>query len=229
MHLIAPDVLAEACAPPGLSVGVSAAGAGVGLLLWLFGWWGHRFWIVLLATLAAGVVGLASGPAHGLQPLAAGLLLAVAAGAMALAVARVVAFSAGGAAAWLAVHSLAPAWDEPLVCFLAGGLVGLLLYRVWLMALTSFAGTLLMAFFGLCLAHALGKLNAAEWAEARVVLLNWLCGGGAVLGLVVQFLMDQRRLRLQREYEEEERSRRLLRGRPWWWNWGSGYYYRRVG
>ena len=30
------------------------------LLLWLFGWRGHRFWIVLATTVSAGIVGLAT-------------------------------------------------------------------------------------------------------------------------------------------------------------------------
>src|SRR5205085_3044818 len=97
--------------------------------------------------LMAGIFGLLSPPAGRLPPLVLGLLLAVAAGVLALALVRVVAFAAGGAAAWLAVHTFAPpAWDEPLVCFIVGGLAGLLLFRVWTMVLTSFAGTLLMSY-----------------------------------------------------------------------------------
>src|SRR5262245_66462146 len=101
MHLLAPDVLAEA---RGLSVAVSATGLAVGVMLWLLGWWGHRFWIVLAATLGAGILGLCSGPAYGAQPLVAGLLSAVAAGALALALVRVVAWLAGVRAGWVAVR-----------------------------------------------------------------------------------------------------------------------------
>src|SRR5437867_716414 len=61
----------------------------VGLALWLTGWWAHRFWITLLTSFAAGVVGLKVGPQYGVeQPIIAGLLLAVAGGALALALAR---------------------------------------------------------------------------------------------------------------------------------------------
>ena len=69
MQLILPDILAEA---RGFTVAFSVAGLSVGLLLWLFGWWGHRFWIVLTATLGAGIWGLYSGKFYGVQPLAAG-------------------------------------------------------------------------------------------------------------------------------------------------------------
>jgi hypothetical protein len=55
MHLIAPDIMAEA---RGLSPAIPAVGATIGALLWLYGSYGHRFWIVMLLTLAAGIYGL---------------------------------------------------------------------------------------------------------------------------------------------------------------------------
>src|SRR5437588_12030549 len=97
MQMLAPDILSEA---RGLSVAVSGTGLAVGLALWLLGGRGHRFWVVLVTTVAAGVIGLQSGAAYGVQPMVAGLLAAVAAGAMALALMRVVAFVAGGLVAW---------------------------------------------------------------------------------------------------------------------------------
>src|SRR2546429_98558 len=121
MHLFAPDLLEEA---RGLSVPVCALGIAVGLLLWLLGWFGHRFWIVLGTTLLAGVAGLYSGRLYGLQPMVTGILLAISAGLLALALVRFLAFAAGGAAACLVAHAVAPAWNEPVICFLAGGLAG---------------------------------------------------------------------------------------------------------
>src|SRR2546421_652405 len=88
MQLLAPDILEEAGE---ISVAVTAASFAIGFLLWLLGWRGHRFWIVLAATIGAGVVGLYAAPAHRTHPLLAGLLLAVAAGALALALVRVIA------------------------------------------------------------------------------------------------------------------------------------------
>src|SRR5437870_1798351 len=103
MRLLDPDILAEA---DGLHLAIPIAAALVGLLLWLFGWWGHRFWIVLATTVAAGVAGLSAGHVSGLQPLVVALLLAVAAGALALPLSRLVVFAATGLLAWLVVHAV---------------------------------------------------------------------------------------------------------------------------
>jgi hypothetical protein len=231
MQLIAPDILAEA---RGLSVGVTAAGLAVGLLLWLLGWWGHRFWVVLAATVGAGVFGLYSGPDFGMQRLVAGLLLAVAAGVLALALVRLVAFAAGGVVTWLVVRAVAPGWNDlqgQLICLLAGGLVSLLLFRVWVMALTSLAGTLLMGYAGLSLAETLGRFDSASWAEQNALILNIGCGTATLLGLVVQFLLDRRR-RYRERYEEMlwEDDPRFRRSRRWAaWPWGDVEARRRAG
>ena len=149
MHLLAPDILDVA---KDLPVAVMASALGVGLLLVVTGWAWHRFWIVLVTTVVAGVTGLNIGPSYGMKPLVAGLLLAIAGGQLALALVRVVVFAAVGIAAAMIVHSFAPAnWDIPLGCFLAGGLLGLLLFRLWTMVLTSFAGSVLMGYAILCL------------------------------------------------------------------------------
>ena len=61
MQFILPDLLAEA---RGMSVAVYATGLALGCLLWLLGWWGHRFWIVLFSTVIAGIAGLAVRPGN---------------------------------------------------------------------------------------------------------------------------------------------------------------------
>jgi hypothetical protein len=226
MQLLVPDILEEA---RGLGVGVTATVFVVGLLLWLFGWRGHRFWIVLVATIVAGVVGLASGHLHGAQPILAGILLAVAAGALSLALARVAAFAAGGLAAWLAVRALAPSWEEPLISFLAGGIIGLLLFRLWTIVLTSSAGTMLMAYSGLCLANTFGSLDAVAVARDRTALLNAVCGGVALVGVIAQFLLSRRKRvpdyvrRGLRRRDDRDRDRERS-----WWDWAQGNY-RRAG
>jgi hypothetical protein len=204
MHFIAPDLLAEA---HGLSVPVCITGLVLGLLLWLLGWYGHRFWVVLAATVAAGILGLYSGPDLGMQRLVAGLLLAVAAGALALALVRLAAFAVSGVIAWLIVRSFAPGWNDlqgQIICILAGGLVGLLFFRYWMMTVTSLLGTLLLAYSGLCLADRLGKLDAAVWSEQNALLLNWACAANVAAGLLVQVLLDRRRRRRKRDAAEEE-------------------------
>ena len=67
----------------------------LGFFLWLLGWYGHRFWIVLFTTVIAGVVGLASARVAGVQPFVAGLLLAIAAGTLALSLSRLLGFWSG--------------------------------------------------------------------------------------------------------------------------------------
>lgn len=226
MQLFAPDILE---ASRQLSVVQCGVGVALGLLLWLTGWWGHRFWIVLVTTVITGIAGLTIGPAQGMKPLVAGLLCAIAGGVLALALVRVVAFAAGGAAAYLAIHALAPkAWDGPLAGFLVGGLLGLLLFRLWTMALTSFVGTLLASYSALSLLDRLGKLSAVTWADEQRSLLNGICLGGTVAGILVQYLLERRRLRNQRLKEEELRhltereQERMYRG-PRWYQWGQRY------
>lgn len=205
MQLLAPDILNEG---RGLSVAVSAVGLTVGLLLWVYGWRGHRFWIVLAATVCGGVWGMACCPVQGAQPLVVGLLVAVAAGALALSLVHAVLFSAGGVALWVLVHALTPVWADPVVCIVAGGLTAMVLMRFWTMLLTSFTGSLLMGYSTLLLLDRLNKLTAPEWADKNAAVLNWSLVGVTLVGWVIQFLMEVRRLRKVREQEAAEREAR---------------------
>jgi hypothetical protein len=224
MNLVDPDILAEARGLPPVAPGI---GLAVGLVLWLFGARSHRFWIALVITMSAGLIGLAHGPSYGMQPLVAGLLLAIAAGALALSLVRVLLFAAGGFAALAVMHAVAPNHDEPLISFIVGGLGGILLYRFWITTLTSLIGTLLIVYSGLCLADRFHALDATAWSAQNAGLLNWGCAGGAVMGLLVQFLLDRRRKRKAKkrkhEDDEEEERRSLHRHKPkpkaTWWGW----------
>jgi len=224
MQLIAPDILIEV---RGLSLGVCATGMVLGLCLWLLGWWGHRFWIVLCTTVAAGIAGLAFARSSGTQPFVAGLLLAVSAGMLSLALSRVFAFAAGGIAAWLVVRSAMPGWDEPLLCFLVGGLLGLFLFKAWWMALTSLAGTLVMGYSVLGMLDGMGKLDALLWADKRALVLNWACAGVALFGWLIQFFLERWRANRQRQLDHQlelkeaqdelkERFKRKAAGQRWW-------------
>lgn len=200
MQLLAPDILEEARK---LSVGVTGTAFAIGLLLWITGWWGHRFWIVLTSTVTAGIVGLSIGPLHGMKPLIAGLLLAIAAGVLALALVRVIVFGVGGAAAIFACQSLLPAaWHEPLACFLVGGLVSLLLFRLWTMVLTSGLGTLVMGYSVLCILDRMGKVDAVNWCEHNAPLANGALLGTTLAGVVVQYLIERRRAYIRRLHED---------------------------
>ncbi|MCS6851837.1 MAG: hypothetical protein NZ700_11790 [Gemmataceae bacterium] len=224
MQVISSEILAEA---RGASVTLCTLGLALGASLWATGWLAHRFWIVLLTTASGGMLGLFSGREWGLQPLLAALLLAIAAGILALALVRVLAFLAGGLAAVLFLRSWLPAWNETLLPFLAGGLVGVLLFRVWTMALTSLAGAVVMAYSGLCLLDRLNRVDAPALAERMPLWLNVAVASVAVAGIVLQFALDRWRCRrrwqrLELERWREERARGgWLRSR---WHGGEQAY-----
>ena len=215
MQTVVPEILAEA---QGLSPALFAAGLVLGLALWLFGWKWHRFWTVLAITVAAGVYGLsdASGSLRA-QPLVAGLLLAVAAGMLALSLARLMAFGAGGFAAVLAQEAWAPAWDQPLVCFLMGGILGLVLFRLWLMALTSAGGTLLMAYSALGLGQPLLRFDAVAFSGRNPRLLNWVCGVTALTGVLVQFLLAKKKKAKPKDAGKEKKAEKKEEPPKKWW------------
>jgi hypothetical protein len=129
------------------------------------------------------------------------------------------AFGAGGFAALLAQEAWAPAWDQPLVCFLAGGILGLLLFRLWLMALTSLGGTLLMAYAGLGLSESLLRLEPGAWVGRHARLMNWVCGGVALLGVLVQFLLAKKKPKPKAKKPEEKKPEKKEDPPPpkkWW-------------
>jgi MFS family permease len=193
--MIAPDIL-SLCLP--LSLVTLVLGFLTGLLLWVLGGMGHRFCIVLATTLIAGVVGLQTGPTFGMQPLVAGLLLAVAIGALALSLVRVAVFLGVGFGFLTVAQTLIPRWDEPLACFVAGGVLGVVFFRFWIQAVASMVGTLLMSYAGLALVARLAKTDVTAWAEKNGPLLNWGVLSVAVLGILVQILVQKRGLWLRK-------------------------------
>lgn len=188
MVLIAPDILADAC---GLSLGLMLLAVPIGLVLWALGWWSHRFWVVLLATVLAGVYGLQAGSSLHAPPIVGAVLLALSAGVLALNVVRLVAYAAGGLAGLLLVQAVSPSLDQPLIAFLVSGLVCLALFRPCMMALTSLAGAVLLVGATLMLLHYYAVVDAPTWCEQSTSLVNWLTGAVAALGILVQFLLDR--------------------------------------
>lgn len=222
MQLVAPEILAEA---QKLSFGMVALLLAIGLFLWTFGWWSHRFWVVLTTTVLAGIYGLYNGPVFQAQPLLAGLLLALSAGLLALALVQVLAFAAGGLVGLWAVQLAWPSMSQPLLCFLLCGLGGLLLYRAWMMALTSFAGSLLAGYAALVLLDRAGTMDAVEWSTQATGLLNWLCGGVTAMGVLMQYWLD-RRSRKKHDREEDEEAPREgwdILGARSWLDWQKSY------
>src|SRR5262249_6904222 len=94
--------------------------------------------------------------------------------------------------------------------------------------LTSFAGSMLMVYFGLCLLDGFHKLDARAWAEGRALLLNWIVIGATLLGMLAQFLLERWKNYLKRHRNEElhlqraemELEQRYPR-RSWWGKRGA--------
>jgi hypothetical protein len=201
MQLLAPDILEEART---LSPQLSGAGLFLGFLLWFVGGRTHRFWLAMSVTLSAGLLGLTLGKQYGMQPLVAGLLLAVSAGALALSLVRILLFAAGGLAALGLMHIAAPTWDEPIAVFLIGGLIGVFLYRFWIVTFSSAIGALLMAYSALALFDQLHMVDSVAWTRNNGPLLHWGLAALIVLGIVVQFLLERRRQRKLKPAAEPE-------------------------
>lgn len=184
MQIIAPDLLVEMRELPLAALAIVTA---IGLAIWSTGWWTHRFWIALTATLGAGIEGLRSGADFGLHPMAAGLLAAIAAGCIGLALGRVVVFVIYGVAVWYLVHVVGPQFEVPLACFLVGGLLSVLFYRLCVMLLMSALGALLLAYGGLVLAENFVRFDAVRLvSENPVQTVNSVFGFTLLLGLAAQ-------------------------------------------
>lgn len=209
MTIIATDILGDLC---GLSLGLIIAIVPIGLLLWLAGWWSHRFWIVLATTVLAGVFGLLEATSWRVQPIVVAVLLAIAAGVLALAFVRVITFAAGGIASIYLVQFLFPSWNQPVICFLVGGLLCLLLFRWYFMALTSFLGGTLLAYGTLALLHYHEAIDAIGWADNNATLLTILCGLLTIIGFITQFLFDSRRARCENEDEDGDGFTSMILG-----------------
>src|SRR5262245_15627368 len=186
MQLIAPDIMAEARGLTGPMLGTICV---LGCALWLFGWRWDRSSVVPAMTPSDRLLGLNAGrTAGGTQIMAVGILLAVAAGMMALELAKVFAFVAGGCGAWLAVQWVFPQAQELWAVFLSGGLFGLLLYRLWTMLLTSLAGVLFASHAGLLLLETVFEFDAVKWATTHQAALNGGVVALVVLGILLQAL-----------------------------------------
>lgn len=184
MQLIVPDILSAA---RGLSPGASGFLLLIGLLLWSMGWRWHKFWVVFGITLGAGLIGLGMGQGSGSQVMVVGVLLAVAAGMLALELARLLAFFTGGVAAWAAAQSVLPQAQELWAVFLSGGLFGVVLYQLWTMLMTSLLGVIVTWHAGFVLAEQfMPGFDAAKWVGDHLAALNGGVIAVAIMGVIVQ-------------------------------------------
>ena len=206
MQLIAPDILLEA---RGLTEAMSGTLCLLGIALWLFGWRWHRFWVVSGITLAAGLLGLNAGrAAGGTQIMAVGILLAVAAGLLALELAKVFAFVAGGCGAWLAIQWVFPQAQELWAVFLSGGLFGVLLYRLWTMLLTSLIGILMTGHTALLLLEPHLGFDAVQWVSVNQAAINGIAVGLTVLGVLLQSIAAPDEENAQNEKPKEKKEKK---------------------
>jgi hypothetical protein len=187
MELIVPDILTDIRQ---LSPILPIAGLLAGLVLWLAGWWTHRFWVVLGLTVLGGIVGLQHAAELHAQPLLAAIGVATAAGILALTLVRLLAFAAGGFTGLVLVHTVSPGWDQPLYAFLFGALLGLFLFRFWMMALTSMTGVLLVSYGGLALVARWTTFDAPAWCDGHQLVVNLVLCLAAAGGLVVQLVCN---------------------------------------
>ena len=228
MQLIAPDVLLEG---RGLSPALSGCGIAIGCLIWLCGWRWNRFWVVMVVTVGGGLYGLHTGRSSGGNMLAMGILLAVSAGLLALELSRVLAFLAAGITVWQAASVLLPEGQQLWVVFLLGGLAGVLLYRLWMMLLTSFIGTLIAWHSGFCLADRMLHFDSVEWTTNHTAFLNGIVLAGTVAGVLMQSWLERKlaRKRKQKKKEAEEKMKEDVKAeviaklpmpkskpKPWW-------------
>jgi hypothetical protein len=202
MAPVMPEILVEV---RGLSPVLLVIGLLAGLLLWLGGWWSYRFWAVLGATVIAGIVGLQEAPHLRIQPVVASVLLALSAGMLALSLARLFAFASGGLAAVILVPLLSPSAHAPIVCFLAGGLLATLLFRLWMILLTSLSGTVLLVYCILGLISHVDRTDLASWSRSQPALFNWIIGIATGLGWLVQLIWTHKRARPKEAKKEEKK------------------------
>lgn len=211
MRFISPEILHAAS---GLSVGAAGFTLFVGLLLWSCGWRWHKFWVVFGITAAAGIIGLSVPVATGSQVLVLGVLLAFAGGVMALEVAKLLAFAGGGLAAWLAVQTVLPQAHEMWAVFLAGGLFGVLLYKLWTMMLTSFFGALLTLHAAIALTSDAGA-GVQRWTAENAMALNGVVIALTLLGIVTQVIVSRESKEAEEEEEDEKPVNRSTK-KSWW-------------
>lgn len=165
--------------------------AGWGGLLIVTGWRWHRFWFSWAVTLAGGLWGLANAQRYQLSPVLAGVLAAIGCGCVALALTRLVVFVAGGWLCWQTVRLAASAWANGLVCFLVGGILSSLLFRLVVRLVTGGVGVWLLA-------TALHWLSVRgeemvwqiAWPDLQGKPLGWCWLGATLLAAMVQAFWD---------------------------------------
>jgi hypothetical protein len=210
MLVLSPDVLADILDLP---VAALLVMVGLGAALALTGWRWHRFWLTISVSLISGLVGLRQATTWGIeQPVLAGVLLAAAAGCLALSLARVGLFLAYGLATWYAMKRMAPPYAIPAICICLGGLFSVLFYRFCVVLLTSIFGSLLLTYGGLAYAQQQNWFPMVNWLKEQPFAAHGAFAALCALTLFLQlYLWRRARRKKLTEYtaEELEAERRL--------------------
>jgi hypothetical protein len=119
----------------------------------------------------------------------------------------VLAFVTGGWAFYVIARLLAPSADEPLLCFIVGGLFSVFLYRLWITTVSSVAGTLVLAYSSLWLFGTLGQTNTIAATGNNAPLWNWGLGAFAVFGILLQFVLNQRYQKFKKNQDEKKKKK----------------------
>ncbi|MBX7102666.1 MAG: hypothetical protein K1X57_01200 [Gemmataceae bacterium] len=183
MQLVTPEILAEVGR---LSLPAVAIGFMLGLALWLTGWMKRTFWIALSVTSGFGLYGLGLGRASGTHPLVTALLLGIAAGFLAIELSRLIAFVTGGLATAVAIQTFVPSFPEPLLAYLVGGLVCVVMYKLWTQAVFGFVGTLVTVYTGLILGAVFLRIDVFGIVRNKSALVNAIVAIGTLLSMVMQ-------------------------------------------
>lgn len=217
MQVLSPEVLADVLELPSVALMVLM---GLGASLALTGWRWHRFWLTISVSLICGLVGLRQAQAWGIQqPIVAAVLLATAAGCLALSLARVGLFLAYGLATWYAVKRLAPPYAIPAVCICLGGLFSVLFYRLCVVLLTSVVGSTILGYAGMAYAQQQNWYPMKTWLAEQTLAAHGSLATLCLVTLMLQLYFWRRnKKRKVAEYsaEELEAERRLgfqVRGR----------------
>jgi len=174
-----------------LSPGALWIVVGVATLLLLFGFQLYKFWIVLVSTVAAGFLGLSQGPVWGVHPVVGAVMVGLAGGILSLSLFRLFAFLSGGVTLALVTGLVAPGPAELFVLFVVGGLIALLLERIWMALASSFLGAWLLGFGLLGLLDSGKKIDSIQWIMDNHNLLPVLVVAATLLGAGAQYWLHR--------------------------------------
>jgi hypothetical protein len=213
MQVLSPDVFADVLELPLAALGIIAA---LGAAIALTGWRWHRFWLTITVSLVSGLIGIRQASVWGIeQPVMAGVLLATAAGCLALSLARVGMFLAYGLTIWYAMKRIAPLHAVPAFCICVGGLFSVLFYRFCIVLLTSAFGSLLLCYGGLAALQEKNIFSVSSWLQEQPLMGTAVWAGLTLFTLLLQLYFWRRakqrlkKARLEFTEAELEAERRL--------------------